>query len=82
MRTVRRGVPVSDPDFMKVSEVAHKLNVSRHTIYGWIKQGKLQGLKIAGDAVRIPRESYETLLREAKRLHPEDTEGNTKPVPA
>jgi excisionase family DNA binding protein len=34
-------------------EVAHRLAVSRSTVYRWFWEGKLRGVKITGGTVRI-----------------------------
>lgn len=44
-------------------EIATMLKVPRKTVYAWLHQGKLKGVK-AGDLWRIPRESLEAFLKE------------------
>ena len=38
---------------MRPREVAHRLAVSRSTVYRWFWEGKLRGVKLAGGPVRI-----------------------------
>lgn len=38
---------------IRPSEVAHRLAVSRSTVYRWFWEGKLRGVKITGGTVRI-----------------------------
>jgi len=46
-------------EMLTPEEVARKLKVSRRTIYLWLRQGRLKGVKV-GDLWRIP----ESALRE------------------
>jgi excisionase family DNA binding protein len=45
--------------YIKASEVAERLNVTRATIYVWVKAGKIPGNKFGPRTVRIPRAEYE-----------------------
>ena len=37
-----------------VREVAEQLNVSTATVYGWVKRGSLEHVRLAGNVIRIP----------------------------
>jgi len=52
---------------LRVDEVAEQLNVSRWTIYRWIKEGELQASKIGRGSLRVFADSVERLI-ERKRL--------------
>jgi excisionase family DNA binding protein len=43
-------------------EVAQKLKISRATVYIWLRQGRLKGVKV-GDLWRIPEEALEEFLK-------------------
>ena len=46
-------------------ELAERLRVSRWTIYAWISEGRIRGIKIGGGGlVRIPKSEIEKLLIE------------------
>ncbi len=45
-------------------EVAHRLAVSRSTVYRWFWEGKLRGVKITGGTVRILESSVKARLKE------------------
>ena len=42
-------------------EIAEKLKVPRKTVYVWLQQGKLKGVK-AGDLWRVPRSALDEFL--------------------
>lgn len=48
--------------FLSVKEVAQRLNVIPHTVYVWIKQGKIKAKKF-GRMVRISEESYQEYIK-------------------
>lgn len=45
-------------DLLTIKEVMERLRVSRQTVYGWIRKGKLKIVKI-DKAVRIPANQFE-----------------------
>lgn len=45
------------PDQLTVDQACALVQVSRRTIYNWLKQGKLQVTRTAGGRLRIQRES-------------------------
>lgn len=49
-------------EFYTPQEVAEMLKVPRKTVYAWLQQEKLQGVK-AGDLWRIPKEALEAFLK-------------------
>lgn len=49
-------------NFVRPSEVARQLGVSRSTIYRWFWEGKLQGIKFSEKNIRIAVESVEKML--------------------
>jgi excisionase family DNA binding protein len=48
--------------FVKPSEVARQLGVSRSTIYRWFWEGKLKGIKFSDKNIRILAKSVEQLV--------------------
>ena len=59
------------PSSLSVLEVAGYLGVSRSTIYGLMDRGQLHNVKISGTR-KIPREAFETYLREVNWDTPDD----------
>lgn len=57
------GLP--QKDFLRPDEVAQYFSVHINTIYRWIDSGKLEGRKIAGTILRIPRESVIRICEES-----------------
>jgi len=53
---------MAEARFMRPSEVARLLGVSRATVYRWFWEGKLQGIKVGHRSVRIAREAVEKIL--------------------
>jgi len=53
---------MTEARFMRPSEVARLLGVSRATVYRWFWEGKLQGIKEGHRSVRIAREAVEKIL--------------------
>lgn len=47
--------------FVKPSEVARQLGVSRSTIYRWFWEGKLKGIKFSDKVIRILAKSVEQI---------------------
>jgi excisionase family DNA binding protein len=47
---------------LKVSEVARKLNVSRHTVLNWIKRGKIKAIRLPGGRYRIPESEVRKII--------------------
>ena len=52
---------------LKPSEVASFFNVSVQTVYSWLKEGKIEGVKI-GRTVRICRSSLEEDFRSIRAV--------------
>lgn len=50
--------------FVRPSEVARLLGVSRSTIYRWFWEGKLQGIKFGDKNIRIAIDSVERIVSE------------------
>jgi len=50
---------------MTVKQVAEKIQVTKRTVYDWIKQGKLQAYR-AGRQYRITDEQLEAFLTQKK----------------
>jgi excisionase family DNA binding protein len=48
--------------FVRPSEVARQLGVSRSTIYRWFWEGKLKGIKFSEKNIRISINSVEQLF--------------------
>lgn len=48
--------------FVRPSEVARQLGVSRSTIYRWFWEGKLKGVKFSDKNIRISLSSIEQII--------------------
>ncbi len=53
-------------ELLRPDEAAFMLNVSRWTIYRWVKEGKLEATKIGRGSLRVFNKSVEQLVREMK----------------
>ena len=53
--------------FYTIDEIMNLLHVTRRTIYGYMKQGKLHGIKI-GKYWHIPDESLKEFLKGDKQI--------------
>ena len=47
--------------FLRVSQIAAELQVTPPCVYGWVKQGKLQAIRL-GKLVRVEREELNRFL--------------------
>lgn len=56
---------MSNGDYIKPSDVAKRLGVTRGAVYKWIREGKLKAVKFGENAVRIPRAELEAFERRA-----------------
>ncbi|MFC1903730.1 helix-turn-helix domain-containing protein [Chloroflexota bacterium] len=48
---------------LKLADVERELGVSRWTLYEWLKEGKLQGMKLPSGHYRVLREEIENLKK-------------------
>lgn len=48
---------------LRPSAIAKQLEVHRGTVYRWIREGKLRGLKLTGGTIRVFESSLEEMLR-------------------
>jgi excisionase family DNA binding protein len=46
-----------------IQEFAEQLHVSKATVYGWVKAGKLAHLQLGGNVIRIPVPVLERFIR-------------------
>jgi len=53
---------ISTPKLLTPREAAKSLKVSQRTIYNWIKQGKLNVMRLPGGEFRIPQEEINNIL--------------------
>jgi len=56
---------MEDKKYFTVKELADILDVSRITVFNWIKKGQIKALKI-GRNFAIPREEFEEVVAERK----------------
>lgn len=56
----------NEEEYVKPTDVAKRLKVSRGAVYKWIREGKLRAVKFGDRAVRIPRSSIEAFERQAR----------------
>ena len=55
-----------DKAYLRVDEVARYFDVSKVTVYNWLKMGRLIGLRLGKyQGIRIPRESIGAFEKEA-----------------
>lgn len=52
-------------EYIKPSDIAKLLKVSRPTIYKWIKEGRMRGVRFGDDVLRVPRSSFDAFMRNA-----------------
>ena len=50
--------------FLTVAEVAAALRVSRMTVYGWIRDGRLPASRLAGTTLRVRASDFDRFLFE------------------
>jgi excisionase family DNA binding protein len=56
---------MTDEEYVKPSDVAKRLGVTRGAVYKWIREGKLRSVRFGDNAVRIPRSALEEFERRA-----------------
>jgi excisionase family DNA binding protein len=52
-------------------ELANLLKISRRTVYLWLREGRIKGIKV-GDLWRIPKESLGEFLEEGAKTADKD----------
>ena len=62
-----------------IEEVAEKLKVTRQAIHNWIKEGRIESIKI-GRARRIPAASIERLLEQSRQPVREQPVNKNRPA--
>lgn len=60
--TVSPTRPPAEDRLLTVPEVAERLSVGRLTVYTWIRNGDLRGVKLAKRAVRVRTSDLEAFL--------------------
>ncbi len=60
-------------ELLTPEEVAFRLKIARRTVYQWLREGKLEGVKM-GNLWRVPEEALTKILKK-----PPD---NTRPEPS
>jgi excisionase family DNA binding protein len=53
-------------NLLRPDEAAHALNVSRWTIYRWVKEGRLEATKVGKGSLRIFERSVHRLIEEQR----------------
>jgi excisionase family DNA binding protein len=53
-------------NLLRPDEAAHALNVSRWTIYRWVKEGRLEATKVGKGSLRIFERSIHRLIEEQR----------------
>lgn len=59
-----RAKNTSIKELLRPDEAAELLNVSRWTVYRWVKQGELEATKIGLGSLRIFRRSVEKIIND------------------
>ncbi len=62
-------------EYYTIEELAEKLKVTRQAIHNWIKEGRIDSIKI-GRARRIPASAVDRLLEQSQQRR-ETTEGQS-----
>jgi len=52
---------------LTIAEAAHVLGVKEPTLYGWIQEGKFEGLKLLKKSVRVRPEAVREFLQAAQK---------------
>jgi excisionase family DNA binding protein len=50
-----------DEEYYKISEITKKYKLTRHVIYKWINEGKIQAVRLGG-AIRVVKSSFDTFV--------------------
>jgi excisionase family DNA binding protein len=50
-----------DEEYYKISEITKKYKLTRHVLYKWINEGKIQAIKLGG-AIRIVKSSFDSFV--------------------
>ena len=58
---------VSMPKLMDIDELADYLRLKKQTIYNWLSQGKIAGIKVGG-VWRFDRREIDVWLKSRKRV--------------
>jgi len=53
-------------ELLRPDEAARLLNVSRWTIYRWVKEGRLEATKVGRGSLRVFNSSMEQLVQEKR----------------
>jgi excisionase family DNA binding protein len=56
-----RDGAAAQPEFLTVSQIANRLQMSPQTVRTWIEEGMLRGIRVR-KVWRVPREDFEQLL--------------------
>ncbi len=67
----KRGVAVSDKDFLSVEDVAKRLGLKEETIRTYIREGSLNAYRF-GNVLRIRVDDFERFVEERKVKRDED----------
>lgn len=55
-------------EYYKPEEVAVKLDLNSETVYRWLREGKLKGIKLGDSKLwRIPSEALDEFLKKGER---------------
>ena len=57
---------ITKKELLRPDEAAQLLNVSRWTIYRWVKQGQIEATKIGRGSLRIFRHSLEKVINDKR----------------
>lgn len=55
-------MPLADPNYMTVAEVASLLRVSRMTVYRWIAERRIEAVPVGDRVYRIPEDAVRPFL--------------------
>ena len=80
-----------EEEYVKPTDIAKLLKVSRFTIYKWIREGRMQGVRFGDEVLRVPRSSFDAFMQQSKEKSAakekgapkkEEDPGNQKPTSA
>lgn len=61
------GKPLDFEPLITIAEAARLLGLNEQTLYGWIHEGKFEGLKLGNKSVRVRPEAVRAFLDAAQK---------------
>lgn len=67
-------------ELLRPDEAAELLNVSRWTIYRWVKSGEIEATKIGSGSLRIFRRSLLAMIDDRRIAHEDEGDAGVDPA--